>query len=225
MANNTNDLLKHMGYKSPTGQKGGPGSTRWGDHTPIHEDYSGNPTITKKIAESNITAPKSVIKAAEPTQTIPKAKLPDGPGLNVKNLAQKVLFTHELQGQISDGMWENVPGDHWKDWSGIKPENVTVAAENGHETGRHGFSPKKDNYNLTNPQLIDVVGDRMMRTVRLAKHYGANAPLDNLESGYKFPEGYNKEEVEKVANDDKLYNKKDLMNDLKDLKKHFKNSI
>lgn len=61
--------------------------------------------------------------------------------LNVRNIEQAAAFL-ELDGQLSDGMWENTkPYDHWKPWCDaavvIEPNNV----------GRNFFAPK-DNYNF-----------------------------------------------------------------------------
>lgn len=75
--------------------------------------------------------------------------------LVVRNEAQKALFEQELSGQISDGAWENLPGNHWEQWSG-------VTVEVGENVGRN-FYATKDNYNFTRKDLLDIVGDRMLR--------------------------------------------------------------
>jgi hypothetical protein len=95
--------------------------------------------------------------------------------LNVRNEAQKVLM-EELDGQISDGMWENArPMDHWIVWCDaevvVDPTNV----------GRD-FYAMKDNYNLTSKDLLDVVGDRMIADViaKTGKPYDMKAMLADL---------------------------------------------
>lgn len=80
--------------------------------------------------------------------------------LNVRNQAQKILLEKELQGQISDGYWENAsPHDHWKPWCNC---DVVVNPENLGRT----FWARKDNYNLNNKDLLDIVGDRMLEEVQ-----------------------------------------------------------
>lgn len=79
--------------------------------------------------------------------------------LTVRNQAQKILFDEEMSGQISDGMWENTrPYDHWEPWCDAE----VVVGEN---VGRN-FYARKDNYNLTNKDLLDIVGDRMLESVQ-----------------------------------------------------------
>lgn len=50
--------------------------------------------------------------------------------LIVRNAVQKALFEQELNGQISDGYWENSrPYDHWKSFRGIE---VRVVQKDSH---------------------------------------------------------------------------------------------
>ncbi len=80
--------------------------------------------------------------------------------LTVRNQAQKILWEEELNGQISDGMWENAtPHDHWDVWSDAE---ITV----GKNVGRTFFA-RKCNYNFTNPELLNIVGDRMIKAVQV----------------------------------------------------------
>lgn len=91
------------------------------------------------------------------------------PVLNVRNLAQKVMFDEEFSGQISDGHWENSrPYEHWQIW--CKAE-VVVAPTN---VGRN-FYAAKDNYNLASRELLDIVGGRMLTAVNLALELGQEA--------------------------------------------------
>lgn len=80
--------------------------------------------------------------------------------LRVRNEAQRVLMVEELQGQFSDGWWENAaPHDHWKPWCNaevvVDPSNV----------GRD-FWVAKDNYAIAHKELLDVIGDRMVEYVQ-----------------------------------------------------------
>ena len=80
--------------------------------------------------------------------------------IRVNNQAQKILMEQELQGQISDGMWENSrPEGHWVQWSDaeviVDPKHPGV-----------NVRTEKDNYNLNSRALLDAVGDRMVDEVR-----------------------------------------------------------
>ena len=84
--------------------------------------------------------------------------------LRVRNEAQKVLWVHELTGQLSDGRWENSkPNNHWRPWSDadvvVDPTNV----------GRD-FYAQRDGYCFTEKDLLSIIGDRMLELVR--KHTG-----------------------------------------------------
>ena len=79
--------------------------------------------------------------------------------LRVRTMAQKLLFDEELKGQISDGAWEHVDGDHWIAWC-----DTTVVVDPTN-LGRN-FHAIKDNYNLNNKFLMDCVGDRMVAHVQ-----------------------------------------------------------
>jgi hypothetical protein len=157
--------------------------------------------------------------------------------LFVRNLAQKVLLQHELIGQLSDGYWENCrPNDHYKPWC----RSEIVVAENDEEVGRD-FYARKDNYNLSNKELFDIVGTRMLSCARLAKALPMETvekviPLLDMDGELTVPthEGKYWDEkragiaeldvvaINKILNDDTLYSKKDLLNDLRDLKKIFR---
>ncbi len=160
--------------------------------------------------------------------------------LAVRNIAQKTLFDHELSGQISDGMWENLNvRDHWQEWCNAE---VIVDPEN---LGRD-FWVRYDSYNFTSPKLLEVVKDRMIVTVRLSLAFGADktetlAGLFGL-SGDTTPaipeywvdyaakgvDVYQKRidlvntlSLSKIANAarDEGYSEADLLRDLRDLKK------
>ena len=85
--------------------------------------------------------------------------------LAVRNIEQQALFL-ELDGQLSDGFWENAkPYDHYKPWCEAK---VVVDPTN---VGRNFWAQKK-NYNFSAKALLDVVGLRMLATVRIARAFG-----------------------------------------------------
>lgn len=85
--------------------------------------------------------------------------------LAVRNIEQQALWL-ELDGQISDGFWENArPYDHWKKWCDAE---VIVDPLN---LGRD-FHAMRDNYNFTAKELLDVVQLRMLGTVRIARRFG-----------------------------------------------------
>jgi hypothetical protein len=162
--------------------------------------------------------------------------------LAVRNEAQKILFDEELSGQISDGMWENLNRrDHWQVWCDA---DVVVDPDN---LGRD-FWASYDSYNFTHPDLLSVVKDRMLVTVRLGLTYGADkadtlASLFGLtpdgrpatipsywgEYAAKGHEAYQKnldmvkgmdlDEVTFIAGYEAIYSEADLMKDLRDLKK------
>lgn len=162
--------------------------------------------------------------------------------LTFKTVAQKILFTNELAGQISDGNWENAsPHNHWEAWNECE---VLV----GDNVGRN-FSVRKDNYNFCNKELLGCVGDRMIKMVRvklafpdisddMAERLGEYCFNDLRESMKKEEEPgywtkqYNKaveaigseniEKFQKCVNDESLYSEKDLKNDLKEMKKIIK---
>ncbi len=159
------------------------------------------------------------------------------PTLTVANEVQAALFELELKGQISDGMWENVGGDHWMPWS----EAEVRVGEPGN-LGRN-FRAIKDNYAFNSRKLLDVVGNRMLITARFAlagysketirdlvscfyMGYGVTKVTMEIPSftGSYYDElrqrmsGYDLSVPELVAND-QSYGMKELNNDLRALKK------
>lgn len=80
---------------------------------------------------------------------------------------QKVLWDHEISGQLSDGYWENAtPRGHWEVWcraeTVVDPDNV----------GRN-FRAARGNYNLAVKDLLNIVSGRMIVTVQIAQAFGA----------------------------------------------------
>lgn len=69
--------------------------------------------------------------------------------LSFENRVQVELFTCELQGQLSDGRWENSsPHDHWEPWCHAE---VTY----GKEVGRN-FNVRRDGYCFTETSLLPI---------------------------------------------------------------------
>lgn len=153
----------------------------------------------------------------------------------VRNVAQQALFELELAGQISDGAWENVPGDHWQPWCDAR-------VEVGNNVGRNFYARRS--YNFARTDLVDVVGLRMLWMARIARNLGIDvarqvhdAYIIDLErdNGIKFdwtPEGegdYYDRKREAIAKLDKEaiclavcdphYDMADLRKDLRDLSK------
>lgn len=86
-------------------------------------------------------------------------------------LSQVLLWNLELAGQISDGYWENAhPFNHWEAWHGPDVQVVVDPSRIGRD-----FYVSKDNYNFTAPDLLSVVGGRMLVYVRLGLVYGQEA--------------------------------------------------
>lgn len=82
--------------------------------------------------------------------------------------SQAALFSNELQGQISDGAWENAgPVDHWKFWCDLSVKvddsNPRIVAE--------GYCPR-NTYGINRKDLLEVVGSRMMSIAVVAKFLG-----------------------------------------------------
>ena len=157
--------------------------------------------------------------------------------LTLRTLEQKVLFEHELKGQISDGYWENTrPYNHW-----ILPCRCEVII--GKDVGRN-FDTSKTNYNFSSSELIECVGERMIRIVKLARAFGiinlsylsvlqdnGDVPeyvyhaitrddsyyIQALECIEKFGLAF----IKQVLSEDS-YTERDLKKDLKEIKKAFK---
>jgi len=85
--------------------------------------------------------------------------------LTVSNLAQKVIFLYEMEGQLSDGKWENtVPHNHWKQWM-LKSDQILVGEAVGTERMGHSRS-----YNMADRELLSIVGKRVRFKVALVLH-------------------------------------------------------
>jgi hypothetical protein len=90
----------------------------------------------------------------------------DGKPLRIafRTREQAVLFMCELSGQISDGNWENAsPHDHWMPMCdaviAVDPNSPSI-----------NFRPRRS-YNFSDPELLEVVGDRIIWYVKCAKFF------------------------------------------------------
>ena len=86
--------------------------------------------------------------------------------LAFRNDVQVALFVHELQGQLSDGKWENTRNTEpfWRHLDNVicDPKNV----------GRD-FACRRDNFNFADADLVEVIGDRMLNIARTARFLGS----------------------------------------------------
>lgn len=152
--------------------------------------------------------------------------------LTFRTIEQAALFELEIKVQLSDGFWENTrPADHHKIWC---KANVTVGTLPGRNFGAY-----RDKYNLTNKDLLEVVGDRMIAYVKAVRVLGFNH-LDDVrycididgnvveEAQLNGPGAYWEQRREQLANIDLValraavaantYTMKDLKADLKEMK-------
>lgn len=155
--------------------------------------------------------------------------------LTVRTAAQQALFICELQGQLSDGFWENTrPHGHWIPW--CRAEVVV-----GDAAGRN-FPANKDNYNFNSSELLGYIGVRMLTYARLG-YAGYDPQLIRNVLRYLFDENtgaytgkaptYEGEYYDKVraqikkldlvavkaAGEDDSYTMKNMRKDLAELKK------
>lgn len=91
----------------------------------------------------------------------------------LKDETQVALF-RVMQGQISDGYWENAsPQNHWKPW--IAAEVIVDPANIGRD-----FSVQKDNYALNTKPLVDLIEDQLIEAAEsvVGKNYYNRKWLD-----------------------------------------------
>lgn len=159
--------LEHYDYKSNSYLKGkhpSGGSTRI---VPSAEQKAEREAMNERVkaaAEAERNAQTALEEAGlghtiPDEEAVPGHSYRKGHTIRVNTQAQKWLLVNELQGQISDGKWENTSGNPWEDWSSAK---VIVDPQN---PGRNFFTTK-DNYQLNAKDLLDVVGDRMIEDVQ-----------------------------------------------------------
>jgi hypothetical protein len=119
-------------------------------------------------------------------------------GLNVENMEQKIIFCSEMDGQISDGMWENSrPWEHYKAF-GIPKDNVKIDPSNLGLTATNA----QRKYNFGSPTLLNIVGDRILLKVNLWKMFNKQV-LD-----VNFPDDLQQFDRELKRTDDEYYKNK-----------------
>ena len=92
--------------------------------------------------------------------------------LNVANKEQKVIFLCEMQGQLSDGRWENTnPHNHWEPWCSLNWDTVQVNPDSIGVTESLCFAQKR-NYQFNSKWLLDIVGDRVIFKINLLEALG-----------------------------------------------------
>lgn len=90
--------------------------------------------------------------------------------LYVPSMEVKIVFMCEMQGQISDGAWENTrPFGHWKVWSSLNWDDVVVSSELFGRTFDAPFSK----YAFSDPHLLRIVADRLRLKIKLYQMYPA----------------------------------------------------
>lgn len=166
-----------------------------------------------------------------------KAKAPNT--LYVQTIEQAAAWL-ELDGQISDGHWENArPHRHWEVWCDAE---VRVASPD--QPAGRTFRAIKDNYNLAAPALLEVVGLRMLGIVRIARRLGIELAREmefdvTLEGTVDFepkhPGAYWDEERARLASydreaiiaalTDESYGMNELKADLRGLKKIIRTQV
>lgn len=146
--------------------------------------------------------------------------------------SQVAVWEHEIKGQLSDGMWENLGGPHWEFWCDTK----AVVGKPGfiHKTGRC----IKTGYALTGEELLSCVGDRMVSYAKMATltsnydYIEAAEYVDEYKTYNEFlnrqPLDYKEAKLSKVPNVlarkffDVKYDMNDLKKDLREIKKAMK---
>ena len=108
--------------------------------------------------------------------------------LNLANMQQKIIFLTEMQGQLSDGYWENTePLDHWQPWCGITWDDVQVDPNNIGVVSTGWL--KKRNYGFNRKDLLEVVGDRIRFKINLYLTFGEKILGLLKENDHILPDG------------------------------------
>lgn len=106
------------------------------------------------------------------------------------------LWTHEVTGQMSDGMWEGTkPHDHWKFWCRLE---VKTGSENRVEHHASDWC-RKNKYGLEKLLTIDEIKERMLKMGRMARALGTHD--FHREASENMPETFEEWARCKEAND------------------------
>lgn len=162
--------------------------------------------------------------------------------ITFRTATQAAIFEHELKGQFSDGHWENCSHKaetSWRPWCRAK---VLVGPNVGRNFDMWGL---KDNYNLSSRELLEVVQHRMIGYAKLALIFGFEGMKEFEElvgcDGIECPRESLKGElwdarrklygrlISEVGSIDAIsrvkYTEKDLLKDLREMKKAMKTIV
>jgi hypothetical protein len=90
--------------------------------------------------------------------------------ITVNNFEQAIIFMHEMLGQLSDGFWENsIPRDHWNWVDGITFDSFVVDPD----ADPHPNFYQTKHYNFADAELLNIVGERIINSIKLYKLYPA----------------------------------------------------
>jgi hypothetical protein len=127
--------------------------------------------------------------------------------IRFSNRNQVVLYECEIKGQLSDGFWENAePLDHWENMC----EAVVKEATGNEKLGCLGFRPAIE-YDFADPDLIEVVGDRMIESVKTVICFPEYYTRMGSHWSWKLTD------IEQAQVDKIEYTEEDLVNDLREM--------
>jgi len=106
--------------------------------------------------------------------------------LYVPSMEVKIVFMCEMQGQISDGMWENLrPFGHWKKWSSLTWDDVIVS----HELFGRTFEAPFSKYAFSDPELLKIISTRLLFKIQLYQMYPRVVEPILKENHWDIPDG------------------------------------
>lgn len=106
--------------------------------------------------------------------------------LYLPSMETKIIFMCEMQGQISDGMWENSrPFGHWKKWSSLTWDDVIVSSELFGRVFEVPFSK----YAFSDRELLKIVGKRLLFKIKLYHMYPQVVEPILKENHWDIPDG------------------------------------
>lgn len=134
------------------------------------------------------------------------------PAILFENAVQVALYKCEISGQISDGHWENAsPHNHWETmtsaWVGVERVGKSDPKWD-RPAGVYNFRPKR-RYNFAAPDLLRVVGQRMLHYARLANAGVSVDLIEQIDTVLFDLDGTIRTEIREDLNDD-YWNRKRL---------------
>lgn len=112
--------------------------------------------------------------------------------ITFRTVTQAAIFECEIKGQLSDGKWENtLPMNHWSVWCKAEVLWVDHGPRPHDQRGKIGrnFHAHRDNYNLRDDILLQVVGRCMLGYARLALAGVSLNDIRQLADGVTGPSG------------------------------------